>query len=104
MPDLTLNALRAELIALVERHRLPAMYSDTIFVRSCGLAYYGVDRHDLYTPSEVSVDRILRGEKAADLPFQQPTKYQLLLNLKAAKTLGLELPSGLLVLADEVIE
>ena len=88
----------------VGRHRLPAIYSEPMFVKSGGLAYYGADRLDLYRRAAGYIDRILRGEKPAELPFQQPTKYQLLLNLNAAKALGLELSPTLLSLADEVIE
>jgi putative ABC transport system substrate-binding protein len=73
-------------------------------VKSGGLASYGVDRVDLYRRAAGYVDRVLRGEKPGELPFQQPTKYQLLLNLNAAKALGLELSPTLLALADQVIE
>ena len=73
-------------------------------MKSGGLASYGVDRVDLYRRAAGYVDRVLRGEKPGELPFQQPTKYQLLLNLNAAKALGLELSPTLLALADEVIE
>jgi putative tryptophan/tyrosine transport system substrate-binding protein len=104
LPDLTVNALRAEVIALAERRRLPAMYSDAIFVKSGGLAFYGADRIDLYRRAAGYVDRILHGAKPGELPFQQPTKYELMINLKAAKGLGLELSPALLALADEVIE
>jgi len=102
--DLTTIALRDEIVALIARHRLPAIYSDPAFMRAGGLAFYGPDRIDLYRRSAGYVDRILRGEKAGDLPFQQPTKYQFILNIKAAKVLGLELSPTLLALADEVIE
>src|SRR5262249_7442310 len=74
------------------------------FIRAGGLALYGPDRIDLYRRSAGYVDRILRGEKAGDLPFQQPTKYQFILNIKVAKAVGLELSPALLALADEVIE
>jgi putative tryptophan/tyrosine transport system substrate-binding protein len=104
LPDITTNALRAEVIPLVGRHRLPAIYSEPMFVKNGGLAYYGADRLDLYRRAAGYIDRILRGEKPGELPFQQPTKYQFLLNLSAAKTLGLELPPTLLATADEVIE
>jgi putative ABC transport system substrate-binding protein len=104
LPDLTINALRTEVIALAERHRLPAMYSEAMFVKSGGLVFYGVDRIDLYRRAAGYVDRILRGEKAGELPFQQPTKYQLMINLNTAKALGLRVPNTLLVAADEVIE
>ena len=89
---------------LVERRRLPAMYSEAVFVRSGGLAFYGVDRADLYRRAAGYIDRILHGEKPGDLPFQQPTKYQFVINLKAATALGLDVPPALLALADEVIE
>jgi putative ABC transport system substrate-binding protein len=104
LPDVTVNALRAEAIALVGRHRLPAIYADPIFVKSGGLAFYGADRVDLFRRAAGYVDRILRGEKPGDLPFQQPTKYQFVLNLRTARALGLELSPTVLALADEVIE
>jgi putative tryptophan/tyrosine transport system substrate-binding protein len=103
-PDVTLSALRAEVVTLVARHRLPAIYSDPAFPKIGGLAFYGADRLDLFRRTAGYVDRILRGEKPADLPFQQPTKYQLILNLKTAKALGIELSPTVLALADEVIE
>jgi len=102
--DLTTIALRDEIVALIARYRLPAIYSDPAFMRAGGLALYGSDRVDLYRRSAGYVDRILRGEKPGDLPFQQPTKYQLVLNLKTAKALGLELSPTVVALADEVIE
>jgi putative ABC transport system substrate-binding protein len=104
LPDVSTLALRQEVVDLTARHRLPAIYSDASFVKIGGLAFYGVDRIDLFRRSAVYVDRILRGEKAADLPFQQPTKYQLMINLKAAKALGLAVPESLVATADEVIE
>jgi putative ABC transport system substrate-binding protein len=103
-PDVTINILRNEVTALVERHRLPAIYSDPMLARSGGLVFYGADRIDLFRRAAGYVDRILRGEKPSDLPFQQPTKYQLVINRRAATALGLELPATLLALADEVIE
>jgi|SRR6202035_3326060 putative ABC transport system substrate-binding protein len=103
-PDLTINALRNEIVALVARHSLPAIYTDAIFVKNGGLASYGVDRIELFRRAAGYVDRILRGEKAGDLPFEQPTKYILALNLKTAKALGITFPQALLVAADEVIE
>jgi putative ABC transport system substrate-binding protein len=102
--DLTTTQLRAQIIELVDRHRLPAMYTDRIFVTRGGLVSYDTDRLDIYRRSASYVDRILRGEKPGDLPFQQPTKYQLTINLKAAKRMGLDIPPTLLALADEVIE
>jgi ABC transporter substrate binding protein len=92
------------IVPLVARHRLPAIYSDPAFVRVGGLAYYGSDRVDQFRRAAGYVDRILRGEKPGDLPFQQPTKYQFIVNLKTAKAMGLDLPPTLVALADEVIE
>jgi len=103
-PDITLNALRDEFVTLTARRGLPTIYPQSAFVRSGGLAFYGADRVDLWRRGAEYVDRILCGEKPSDLPFQQPTKYQLILNLKAAKALGLEVPVPLLAAADEVIE
>jgi putative ABC transport system substrate-binding protein len=104
LPDLTTNALREEVVDLVGRHRLPAIYTEPFFVRLGGLASYGTDRIDLFRRAAGYVDRILRGERAGDLPFQQPTKYELIVNLKTAKALGLTVPPTLLARADEVIE
>jgi putative tryptophan/tyrosine transport system substrate-binding protein len=104
LPDLTTLGLRDEIVALVARHRLPAIYWHSSFVKIGGLAAYGADQTDLFRRSAGYVDRILRGEKAADLPFQQPTKYQLMINLKTANALGIKVPSELLTAADEVIE
>jgi putative ABC transport system substrate-binding protein len=102
--DVTMSAFMEETIATIARHRLPAIYSERVFVTSGGLVSYGTDRVELYRRAASYVDRILRGEKAGDLPFQQPTKYDLVINLKTAKTLGLEVPPTLLARADEVIE
>jgi putative ABC transport system substrate-binding protein len=102
--DLTTVVLRNEIVALVVRHRLPAIYSDPAFVSAGGLAFYGPDRVDLFRRSAGYVDRVLRGEKPGDLPFQQPTKYQFILNLKTGKALGLDLSPTVVALADEVIE
>ena len=104
LPDLTTTALRDDVVGLVARRRVPAIYSEPFFVKLGGLAFYGADRLEGFRRSAGYVDRILRGEKPGDLPFQQPTKYELMLNRTAAKALGLELSPALLALADEVIE
>jgi putative ABC transport system substrate-binding protein len=103
-PDSTTVVHHDHIIALAARHRLPAVYSDRLFVAAGGLMCYTTDRAAQYQSAASYVDRILRGTKPADLPVLVPTKYQTVLNLKTAKTLGLTVPPGLLVAADEVIE
>jgi len=95
---------RNEIITLAARHKLPAVYSDRHFVASGGLISYGPDRFDQYRRAAAYVDRIFKGEKPAYLPVQAPTKYELAINLKTAKTLGLVVPPTLQASADEVIE
>jgi putative ABC transport system substrate-binding protein len=92
------------IITLAARHKLPAVYFNRVFVARGGLISYGADLDDQYRKAAGYVDRILKGEKPADLPVQAPTKYELVINLKTAKTLGLELPNSVLVRADEVME
>jgi putative tryptophan/tyrosine transport system substrate-binding protein len=97
-------AHRALIITLAVRHRLPAVYPFRLFINDGGLICYGPDIVDQFRLAAGYVDRILRGEKPGDLPVQMPTKYELVINLKTAKALGLEVPPQLLARADEVIE
>jgi putative ABC transport system substrate-binding protein len=92
------------IITLASRHKLPAVYYERFFVAAGGLVSYGPDQIDQYRQAAGYVDRILKGEKPADLPVQAPTKYETALNLKTAKALGLDVPAQLLARADEVIE
>jgi putative tryptophan/tyrosine transport system substrate-binding protein len=92
------------IITLAARHKLPAVYSERSFVAAGGLISYGADYIDQYRKAAGYVDRVLKGEKLADLPVQAPTKYETVLNLKTAKALGLDVPAIVLTRADEVIE
>ena len=95
---------RALISKLAAGHRLPAIYPARAFATDGGLISYGTDTVDQYRRAAGYVDRILKGEKPADLPVQNPTKYELVINLKTAKALGIEVPTAILVRADEVIE
>ncbi len=104
MPDIFIMAHRQEIIALSAQFRLPAVYTYRLFPVSGGLMSYGTDLVDLFRRAASYVDRILKGEKPADLPVQMPVKYELVINLKTAKAFGLEIPMPVQQRADEVIE
>ena len=95
---------RGLIVTLAARHKLPSIYFDRVFVAEGGLISYGPDFVDQYRRAAGYIDRILKGEKPADLPVQAPTKYELVINLKTAKELGLTVPQSLLSRADEMIE
>jgi ABC-type uncharacterized transport system substrate-binding protein len=104
LPDPVFSASRRLIIELATKHRIPAVYPFRFFAEDGGLISYGVDVPDQMRRAAFYIDRILKGEKPADLPVQAPTKYELVINLKTAKALGLEIPATLLARADEVIE
>ena len=104
MPGAFMIAHRAPIILAAARNRIPAIYSLSTFVRDGGLLSYGVDRVDAFRRAATYVDRILRGAKPGDLPVQFPTKFEMAVNLKTAKALGLTVPPSILLRADEVIE
>ena len=104
MPDVFILAHREQIIALADRYRLPAAYAYRLFPTSGGLMSYGTDLVDLFRRAAPYVDRILKGEKPADLPVQTPTKYELVINLKTAKVFGIDVPLSLQQRADEIIE
>ena len=104
LPDSFLQSRPATVTGLAASHKVPAVYSVSAFARSGGLATFGIERVDLFVRAAAYVDRILKGEKPADLPVQMPNKFELVINLKAAKSLGLNIPPTVLARADTVIE
>jgi len=104
MTDLFTFAHRESIISAAARNNVPTVYTQSVFARDGGLLSYGVDGVDIWRRAATYVDRILRGDKPSDLPVEFPTKFELIINLKTAKALGLTVPSSLLARADEVIE
>src|SRR6516162_3098453 len=104
LPDISMTNYREAIVALAARHHVPAIYPFRFFAASGGLMSYGTDVAEVFRRAAAYVDRIFKGERPGDLPVQAPTKYELVINLKTAKTLGLTVPPTLLALADEVIE
>ena len=104
IPDGFIVTHRAPIISAAARNNVPAVYSQSDYPRDGGLLSYGPDRVDTYRRAATYVDRILRGAKPGDLPVQLPTKFEMVLNLKTAKALGLAIPPSILLRADETIE
>jgi putative tryptophan/tyrosine transport system substrate-binding protein len=104
LPDTFTGIHRDQIVSLAARYLLPAVYPFRWFPEIGGLLSYGIDSDDMFRRAASYVDRILKGEKPADLPVQAPTKFEMVINLKTAKALGLAMPDKLLALADEVIE
>jgi putative ABC transport system substrate-binding protein len=103
-PNANFRIWRNRLIALAARHGLPASYSTSEFVRIGGLMAYGPDQLDIYLQAGTYLARLLKGEKPADMPIAQPTKFEFIVNLKTAKALGLTIPPSLLLQADQIVE
>ena len=104
LEDPTLIAYRKRIIDFVAQHRVPTMYTSYGWAEQGGLMEYTPDTRELYSRAAIYVDRILRGAKPGDLPVEQPTKFELVINLKTAKALGLTIPQTLLQRADQIIE
>ena len=104
LPENLVITNRELIVGMAAHHRLPSVFSDRFNIRSGGLLSYGADTDDLYRRAASYIDHILRGEKPSDLPVQQPTKFELVVNLKTAKTLGLTVPDTVLARADELLE
>jgi putative ABC transport system substrate-binding protein len=104
IPDFFTTEHRASIIMAAARNKVPAVYWQSVFARDGGLLSYGVDQVETYRRAATYVDRILRGAKPGDLPVQFPSKFEIAVNLKTAKALGLMVPQSILLSADEVIE
>src|SRR5262249_39429211 len=104
LPDISMTNYREAIVALAARHHVPAIYPFRFFAVSGGLMSYGTDSAEIFRRAAGYVDRILKGTSPGELPIQAPNKYELVINLKTAKALGLEVPATLLGRADEVIE
>jgi putative ABC transport system substrate-binding protein len=104
LQDIFTTAHRGTLTKAAARYRLPAVYSTSAFVAAGGLISYGSNPVDAYRQAASYIDRILKGEKPGDLPVQQPTRFELAVNIKTAKVLGVKIPASILVRADRVIE
>jgi putative tryptophan/tyrosine transport system substrate-binding protein len=104
MPSPVTNSQRKQIVALAAKSRLPAIYPRAEYVEDGGLMMYGVNTNDLFRRAAIFVDKILKGAKPADLPVEQPTTFDLLFNLKAAKQIGLTIPPNVLARADKVIK
>ena len=102
--DAVIQANQRTILELAAKHRLPAIYSTKEFVENGGLMAYGVSYPDLYRRAATYIDKIFKGARPADLPIEQPTRFELVINLKTANALGLTIPPGVLAIADEVIE
>ena len=104
LTDIMFITHRQAIVELAARHRLPAVYGEREYVNDGGLMCYGANLEDMYRRAAFYVDKILKGARPADLPIEQPTKFDLVINLKTAKALGLAVPPALLLRADQVIE
>jgi putative tryptophan/tyrosine transport system substrate-binding protein len=104
IPDPFMTSHRAPIISAAARNNVPAIYWESVFARDGGLVSYGIDQVDNFRRAATYVDRILRGAKPGDFPVQLPVKYEMAVNLKTAKALGLTVPQSILLRADEVIE
>jgi putative tryptophan/tyrosine transport system substrate-binding protein len=104
VPDVFMDVHRALIMSTAARNNVPAVYPNSAYARDGGLLSYGVDLVDAFRRAATYVDRILRGAKPAELPVQLPTKFEMVVNLKTAKTLGLTVPQSILLSSDEVIE